>query len=477
MRTFVMETIPTGPLERDRARFMQLLASVRESAREDGHWKIVSVSLAAARHIDPLAVLESIYEPDERHFYMERAETGESLAGAECAWVATFAGPTRFARARDFARELFDNTVAVGQLELPLAGPKLFAAFTFEDVAAPDAVFAPATLFVPRWQVSSAEGAYVATANILVEPDGDLEAQAERVLEAHRKFTSFNYARQAHEAPFCARATAVDSDGKARYCEGVQEALRNIGEGVCAKVVLARRQLVESPEPLHPLHTLARLRDRFPSCCAFSFSDTHGTSFIGASPERLVRVADGVVQTEAVAGTTTRGASPARDAELASALMGNDKQMREHRAVAETIAGQLCALGLEAGPMPRARLLRLPNAQHIRTPFSAPLRKGLHLFDIAAALHPTPATAGLPREEALALIDRIEGEPRGLFAGLVGWCDAFGAGELIVCLRSGLIRGCEASLFAGAGIVAGSVAEDEAAETGVKMSALADLLG
>ena len=151
--------------------------------------------------------------------------------------------------------------------------------------------------------------------------------------------------------------------------------------------------------------------------------------------------------------------------------------MREHRAVAETIAGQLAALGLDTGPMPRARLLRLPNAQHIRTPFHAALRDGLHLFDVSGALHPTPATAGLPRAEAMDILRGIEGAPRGLYAGLVGWCDAGGAGEMIVALRSGRIRGRQATLFAGAGIVEGSIPGDEEAETRVKMSALADLIG
>jgi len=468
-----MDRIPTGPLERDVDRFMQLLEAVRDAAVEDGHWKLVSVSLGSKRLIDPLAVLESIYETGQRHFYLEHPEGGEALAGAEAVIERTFSGSGRFERARDFSRELFDNTVAVGQLDLPMSGPKLFCAFTFEDEAAPDAPFAPATLFVPRWQVSACNGAYVATANLVVTPDGDLAEQARRALDAHRKFSTFDYARAPD--PGEAEGGTLGEDRAEWFREAVREALAAIDEGRFAKVVLSRAERFESDGAgLHPLHTLARLRDIYPSCHAFSFAGTGGYSFIGATPERLVRIENGMLHTEALAGTAPRGDTPAQDAALAAGLMGSDKQMREHRAVAETVAAQLASMGLDAGQAQRPRILRLHNAQHVRTPFRAPLPDGLHLFDAAGVLHPTPATAGLPRREALAFLRQVEGAPRGLYSGLVGWTDADGGGELVVALRSGLVCGKTATLFAGAGIVAGSDPSDEEYETRIKMSALSN---
>jgi menaquinone-specific isochorismate synthase len=481
-----MDTIPTGPLARDKEKFLALLAAARDASREDGHWKLVSVSLDARTHIDPLAVLESIYEPTERHCYIEHPERGEALAGAESVVEATFSGPERFIKAREFAREVFDNTIAVGQLDLPLAGPKIFSTFTFEDDAAPDAPFAPATLFVPRWQVSSSEGAYVATANLLVTSDGDIEEQARRALDAHAKFSSFSYERKNDGSNDASRAdhhaeanTAAFADEKTSsdgYRSNVAKALEAIRAGRCVKVVLSRRITYISKEPLQPIATLARLRERFPSCAAFSVANGKNVSFIGASPERLVRMENGCVETEALAGTTPRGATPSEDAALAAALIGSEKQLREHRAVADTIAAQLAALGLDTGPMPRPRILRLPNAQHIKTPFRAPVKNGLHLFDIAAALHPTPATSGLPRANAMQLLRELEAAPRGLYSGIVGWCGETD-GELTVALRSGEISGASATLYAGAGIVEGSDPEEELQETGVKMNALADSLG
>jgi isochorismate synthase EntC len=82
----------------------------------------------------------------------------------------------------------------------------------------------------------------------------------------------------------------------------------------------------------------------------------------------------------------------------------------------------------------------------------------------------------MPRDKAMQNIRDIEDGPRGLFCGLVGWTDADGGGSLTVGIRSGIVEGCETTLFAGAGIVEGSRAEQEEQETMLKMSALADLL-
>jgi isochorismate synthase len=100
----------------------------------------------------------------------------------------------------------------------------------------------------------------------------------------------------------------------------------------------------------------------------------------------------------------------------------------------------------------------------------------LHLLDVAAVLHPSPAVAGLPQDAARGLIAQIEDGPRGLYSGLVGWIAPTGGGELAVCLRCGFIEGSRATLHAGAGIVAGSDPASEAAETLTKMRAMLEAL-
>jgi menaquinone-specific isochorismate synthase len=98
------------------------------------------------------------------------------------------------------------------------------------------------------------------------------------------------------------------------------------------------------------------------------------------------------------------------------------------------------------------------------------------LLDVLAAMHPTPAVGGSPRDAALAHIRELEGFPRGLYAGALGWLNARGGGEFFVGIRSALIQGAAARAYAGAGIVAGSTPEKEFAETELKFKAMLDAL-
>lgn len=468
-----MDSIPTGPLERDLDSFLKLLNAVQEQAREDGHWKLVSVSLATG-HIDPLAVLESIYEPGERHAYIEHPQAGEAMAGAEAVFEGVFAGADRFASARAWLGELWEHTVTVGQLDLPGSGPHAFVAATFEDLQETAAPFAPCTLFVPRWQVTVTDGSHVATANLRVDPEGDVEPQARRILDAHAKFSSFDY--NGSVAP--AAAPGLDPEGHqpgdGDYAARVRRALEFIHKGECEKIVVARTMTLRRADgsAFRPLQVLARLRERFPSCRSYSFANAHGQSLIGATPERLVRIRDSVLETEAIAGSAPRGPTASEDAHHAASLLASDKDRREHAAVAGFIHERLTVLGIDPGPLQRARLLRLHNVQHLVTPFRVALDAPVHVLDVAAALHPTPAVSGLPQARSRELLREIEDAPRGLYAGLVGWVNPQGEGELSVALRCGFVDGARITLHAGAGIVDGSVPATESAETVTKLGAM-----
>jgi menaquinone-specific isochorismate synthase len=101
---------------------------------------------------------------------------------------------------------------------------------------------------------------------------------------------------------------------------------------------------------------------------------------------------------------------------------------------------------------------------------------GVHLLDALARLHPTPAVGGSPRKEAIARIRELESFPRGLYAGAIGWLNARGGGEFLVGIRSALVEGCTARVYAGAGIVEGSDPEREYAETELKFRAMREAL-
>ena len=142
----------------------------------------------------------------------------------------------------------------------------------------------------------------------------------------------------------------------------------------------------------------------------------------------------------------------------------------------DSICRRLAPLGLALEFPAEPTLRKLANVQHLQTPMRAVLPESVRLLDVIARLHPTPAVGGSPRDAAVPRLRALEGFPRGLYAGALGWLNARGGGEFFVGLRSALVDGTSAQLFAGAGIVAGSSPEKELAETELKFRAIQEAL-
>ena len=449
------------------------LRQCRDAAARDGQPKLVSITVTVGA-LDPLAVLESIFEPGEPHFYTERPSLQSAVSGAEVAVAHTAAGSGRFAAVQAFIDRTLANTLAVGDLSAPFSGPHFFTAFAFQDDVEPGEAFPAARVFVPRWQVARAGDVTTAVANLLVTPEADLAQLTERVWRAHGKFRGFRYQAPVAEASPGRPAFAVKDAGD--YRAAVACGLDRIAAGEFRKIVVARARDIGSDRPLHPLRLLNGLRQRYPDCYAFSVGNERGDSFIGASPERLVRVSKGVLETEALAGSAPRGAGASEDAALADGLQHSEKDLREQRLVLDSIVRRLAPLGVVPEFPGEPGIKRLANVQHLHTPVTAELPAGVRLLDALAQLHPTPAVGGTPREPAVARIRELEGFPRGLYAGALGWINSRGGGEFFVGLRSALIQGATARLYAGAGIVAGSSPDREYAETELKFRAMQDAL-
>ncbi|MSU54106.1 MAG: isochorismate synthase [Opitutaceae bacterium] len=449
------------------------LEQCRSAAARAERAKLVSISIAVDA-LDPLAVLESIFEPGEPHFYAERPDIGSAIAGAETAAAFESTGPGRFEAVQRWIDAMLQDTIAVGDVSAPFGGPHFFTGFAFADEVEAGEPFAAARVFVPRWQVARAGAVTTAVANFLVPPDADLNALAERVWRAHRKFGGFRYRETPLTEPSAEAIFQVREAGD--YRAVVAKAVARIDAGEFTKIVLARAQEFASDQSLHPLRVLNGLRQRFPDCYAFSLANGRGQSFIGASPERLVRVSKGVLETEALAGSIRRGAGASEDAALAGTLLRSEKDRREHQHVLAAITARLEHLGLAPEYAAEPGLRRLANVQHLHTPIRAALPENVRLLEVLAALHPTPAVGGAPLAAAVAAIRGLENFPRGLYAGAIGWSNARGGGEFFVGLRSALVEGGTARVYAGAGILAGSTPEKEFAETELKFKAMLEAL-
>ena len=452
------------------------LSECRDAAAQAGRPILVSITIEVGA-LDPLAILESIFEPDERHFYAERPSEGWAIAGAESVLGFSTSGPGRVAAGQRFIDEARGSAIAVGDQDIPFGGPHFFAAFSFLDAVGPGEPFEAACVFVPRWQVARRDGRTAAVANLLVEGDSQTDSLAAKVWRAHSKFRSFDFPSPELPDGRTGVASSVDEVGGRRsYESAVSRAVGRISRGEFEKIVLARAKDVRAADPLHPLRMLNGLRQRFPDCNSFSVANGRGQSFIGASPELLLRVEGSTAFTEALAGSAGRGSTASEDAALGKRLLHSEKDLREQRIVLDSILRGLAPLDLDLKYSARPLLRRLSNVQHLHTPIEAKLPRGVRLLDMLGRLHPTPAVGGNPRELAVPAIAELEAFPRGLYGGALGWIDSRGSGEFIVGLRSALIDGSRARMYAGAGIVAGSSPETEFAETELKFRAMQDAL-
>jgi isochorismate synthase len=244
-------------------------------------------------------------------------------------------------------------------------------------------------------------------------------------------------------------------------------------------VVLARARRAAAPHALDAAAALRHLRAAYPECHIFGCW-RGDAAFVGASPERLVKVAGRDVQASSLAGSAPRGATEAEDARLAAGLLTSSKDQAEHAVVRDTLAAALDELCDDVIAPEQPSLFTLPQVHHLHTAVRARLRAGRTLLELVARLHPTPAVGGAPREAALTFIREHERLDRGWYAAPIGWIGRDG-GELAVALRSAVIRRDEAWLFAGCGLVADSDPEMEFAETLLKLRpmelALAAALG
>ncbi len=256
----------------------------------------------------------------------------------------------------------------------------------------------------------------------------------------------------------------------------VASALEEIERGQYQKVVLARRTRVDTAGAARIGETMGKLASRYGNCYVFKFH-TADADWLGASPELLVALEGGTVRAASLAGSRPRNADPEEDRRRVSDLLGDAKERAEHQYVVTALRDSLAPLCRDLSSPAGPEVMTLANIHHLYTPVEGHVAPGTHVLDLVTAIHPTPAVGGWPRAAAVSAINRLEQLDRGWYSGPIGWMDFAGDGEFAVALRSGLVNSTEASLFAGAGIVEGSVPAAELAETETKLRPLREALG
>ena len=461
------------------ARLRQRLSAAVGRARSTGQGVLAAVTVPLAPGVDPSAVVARGRAGGEPWFCLEqRDRDGAALAGLGCATALEEHGPERFAR----VSRRWSALAAAAHCDAPDAGPGsgLVAvggfAFAHEGGATRHwRGFAPASLHVPEIALARRGGELRLTVAALVGAGDDADIVLARL---QARLAALDPAAELPLwDPDPVGTFAVESAMPPEHYEGaVARGVERIRAGVLAKIVLAREVQVHAPTDHDPAAILGILREGFPSC--FVFCVGRGDSaFVAASPELLIRREGMRATTLALAGSTARSADPAVDAHLGERLLRSSKDREEHAIVVRRLARALRDHALWVAESPEPVVVKVANIQHLATPIRAQLSQPVPAVRLAGLLHPTPAVGGEPWAEASPLIPELEGLDRGWYAGPVGWTDTNEDGEFCVALRSALLSGPVARLYAGVGVVRDSDPPAELAETEVKLRALLPVLG
>lgn len=251
---------------------------------------------------------------------------------------------------------------------------------------------------------------------------------------------------------------------KEAFVENVQKAKEYIEKGDIFQVVLSQRLIADIQGD--PFSLYRRLRIKNPSPYMYYF-DFDGYAIAGVSPESLIKVSDGLVITNPIAGTRPRGKSPAEDELLSNDLLADEKELAEHKMLVDlgrNDLGRVC----EFGSVEVRKYLSIEKYKHVIhlvSEVEGKLKKGLSAIDALISCLPAGTVSGAPKIRAMEIINELENSKRGIYSGAIGYLSANGNMDFALTIRTMIIKEEQAFIQAGAGIVYDSVPEKEYEET------------
>jgi menaquinone-specific isochorismate synthase len=421
--------------------------------------------------VDPLVCLQKLGHSNTLNFYWENCSKQEAVA----AWGVTIRGNTqpdaRFTSAQNLIQNWFKQVTRKGASTLILGKPSVFCGFTFFADIEESEPFKSGTLFLPRFQIVKKNKHCCLIVNFPLHQGHDKSYVLEQIKQKANTINWSALNRLAEDDYGLLSVNREQSQDSDYFKSVVASAISSIEAGELSKIVIAHTTEIKSAVPFDVIKSLSNLRELHPDCYIFSTSNGEGQNFVGASPERLLSVQNQQLVTDALAGSAPRGNNSTEDLHLANLLLKNRKEKREHHAVRDFVIERLKGIGLKPQQLP-LQILKLSNIQHLWTPIYGHLPPEIEPLEIIALLHPTPAVAGVSTASACEKIRYYEKCDRSLYAAPLGWVDYEGNCEFIVGIRSALIDGNLARLYAGAGIVSGSNPDKEFAEVQLKLQSL-----
>ncbi|AQQ52740.1 isochorismate synthase [Planococcus lenghuensis] len=408
----------------------------------------------------------------QRMFWQNRESTF-TFVGLGHAHVITSHAEDRFESIKQDWQSLCRQIVN----EEPAVQPVLFGGFSFDPENEKKSVwrdFSPAYFAVPTFQLTVQEDQAFVSIHLITQETNAFETFEQLRKERDELVHVAQVSEPAKpEGILVTNRTELEKD---IYMQSIQQVTEAIRAGEADKVVIARQLKLDFEQEVDHADVLQQVGAQQQGSFLFGL-EAGSQLFFGATPERLVKVTDNQALSTCLAGSIPRGRTAAEDTALGNELMNDDKNRSEHAYVVNMISSVFRKHCSSAVIPNMPELMKIRDIQHLYTPVEGELKEEATLFDLVQELHPTPALGGEPRTKAMQLIRKHEPADRGYYAAPLGWIDAEGNGEFAVAIRSALLDGQSAYLYAGGGIVADSTPELEYAETWVKFRPMLRALG
>ena len=502
------ESFPNSPQRDSFALERELTRQIEQILRSDFSFASYLSVTFPFEGVDPFKILQSglVKGP---HFYWDQPHLDQAHLALGILKRFRATGEKRFENMTSYVEDVRSKVFSINRSDLPESQIPLFSGgYSFEpyNVSKEWREFGSAQFNLPTVIFTKRESFYTITLNLDLEslyldcnlenrssqenrlPQEKIAGKIREIFQELNLYTLLGSLRQLH-SPLSSKKSESshlpsrddrskrlnelrNMEGKTVWMQRVRKAIESIQARHFEKIVLAREVTLTVEDEFSSLPMLELLRNEFPECTLFHVEMESGKRFFGASPERLVKVQNQDLDTDALAGSAPRGMDESSDRRFASELIQSQKDQTEHQFVLREIIESLDDFSSNIVHTTTPGIRKLKNVQHLHTPIRATLDHDVSLHDIIGKLHPTPAVGGYPVKSALPYIHELEKLDRGWYSGAVGWFNLSGDGEFAVAIRSAFIESERLHLYAGCGIVEHSEPEKEWEETCMKLEPL-----
>lgn len=456
--------------------FIVELEAAVQSVQQEQNEKLFSYT-EKINHTDLYTFLEKAEELNLARIFWSSADEDFQLAGAGHAVEFMAEDPAmRYQEMEAAWNQVLDQAWIYNPYHVSGTGAVTFGGFSFDPLKPGTKLwnkFPSSHFSIPSFVLSHSEEACYMTVNRYIRKEESFEELAKELQTAQQQLFEPAMPPEFHLALKVVNKTEVAPD---QWKETIKTATEKMRMSTIDKIVLAREVRLHFNQEAPVASILKQMVDTQANSYVFAY-ELDGDCFVGATPERLIKVKEEEVLSTCLAGTAPRGETEEEDEQIAEALFDDPKNRQEHDYVVQMIRHTIERY-CDQVEVPEAPVVhQYKTLQHLYTPVRAKLKPNHRIFSIIEGLHPTPAVGGTPRKDALAFIRTNELLDRGWYGAPIGWVDSNNHGEFAVALRSALIQQQEASLFAGCGIVEDSVPESEYEETKIKLMPMLSVLG